>query len=110
MKRKVKAWKVARFRVISGLVKLAFLEKNWGYKITKRIRFYVAFLYMFFSYILLKSLDSLGINAVNLLSENLDRPETYFMIMLGGLYGSVGLWLSIMAASAFASLVPQAIK
>lgn len=90
-----------------GLLKLQ--ASGWQSKIRYEIRFLLCGIFSYFSFTILKPLGEILAGKENeLINLVFDNPPFALVVLLAVVFGYFGLYLAIIAAALFASLLPKA--
>ncbi len=93
--------------LIAGLLKLQ--ADGWQSKIGYGFRFILCGIFTYLSFVILKPLgDILAGKENEIIAFMFDNPPFTLMVLLTVIIGYFGLYLSIIAAALFASLLPKA--
>ena len=91
---------------LKALLDLVELKQGWGSKFIKKQRFIIASILSFIAYYMFKNMDKMGVEKIDWLANHVTELEPAILTSIAIVYGLFTFYVSILAASAVASLVP----
>ncbi|MFC6633646.1 hypothetical protein [Microbulbifer taiwanensis] len=87
---------------------LLALREGWSQNYTKFTLFLMLLATSFTAYFIFKALGIMSVNDMNTLAENLYQAKVFGVAVLAGVYGSLGLYCSVLSMAIINALVPKA--